>query len=45
MVMLSLSQNSGGGLGERLWLESEMGVGSIFSLILPVTKSSNEGEG
>ncbi len=28
--------------GGRLWLESEMGVGSTFSLILPVVISSNE---
>lgn len=28
--------------GGRLWLESEMGVGSTFSLILPVAANSNE---
>ena len=28
--------------GGRLWLESEMGVGSTFSLILLVATSSNE---
>ncbi len=28
--------------GGRLWLESEMGVGSTFSLILPVATNSNE---
>jgi len=30
--------------GGRLWLESEIGVGSTFSLILPVATSSNEEE-
>ncbi|TEU11767.1 MAG: response regulator [Anaerolineales bacterium] len=30
--------------GGRLWLESEIGVGSTFSLLLPVATSSNEEE-
>jgi PAS domain S-box-containing protein len=33
----ALAESQGG----RLWLESEMGVGSTFSLILPVATSSN----
>ena len=31
--------------GGRLWLESEMRVGSTFTLILPVANSSNGGKG
>ena len=37
-ALKALTETQGG----RLWLESEMGVGSTFSLILPVATSSNE---